>query len=163
MIKSKRNYSFNRAAKFVIKTVSETLNDMARFQNEQIQTGIDTSTDIKGRKFTPLSKKSTLPIRNRKGQGFTPLDRMKSARQKKLRNTRIIPASNTNLASRILMLTNYGVFHNEGFIATGFLKKPKQVPKREWFGITKEMQPGGKQYEKFVKFTLFKITRSAQR
>lgn len=82
MIKSKRNYSFDKAAKKIREIVSDTLNDMARYQNESIQRGIDTQTDIKGAKFAKLSTESTLPIRNRRGQGFTPLDRMKGVRQK---------------------------------------------------------------------------------
>ena len=39
----------------------------------------------------------------------------------------------------------------------------KKVPRREWFGITKEMQKGGSQYEKFVKMTLTKIVLSVNK
>lgn len=39
------------------------------------------------------------------------------------------------------MLTDYGVYHNEGFTtASNSMIPNKKVPKREWFGITKDMQ-----------------------
>ena len=164
MIKSKRNYSFDKAAKKFREIVSDTLSDMARYQNESIQRGIDTQTDIKGAKFAKLSTESTLPIRNRRGQGFTPLDRMKGVRQKKLRNTKIDFANPSSLISRVGMLTDYGVYHNEGFTtASNSMIPNKKVPKREWFGITKDMQKNGSQYKKFVEMTLFKLARSLQK
>ena len=162
MIKSRRNYSFSKAAEFLTGTIAETLTDMARYQNESIQRGISTQTDIKGAKFAKL-KPSTIEIRNRRGQGFTPLDRMKGERQKKLRNTKTIPAKPSNLTSQILMLTKYGVYHNEGVPESGGMIEGKKIPKREWFGITKEMQRGGSQYEKYVRMTLAKIVSSVNK
>ena len=160
MIKSRRNYSFKKAASLLTGIIAETLTDMARYQNESIQRGINTQTDINGAKFAKL-KPSTIEIRNKRGHGFTPLDRMKGERQKKLRNTKSVPAKSSDLKSQVLMLTSYGVYHNEGFKAKGIFKnKPKEVPKREWFGITKEMRRGGPQYEKYVKMTLTKIVKS---
>ena len=163
MIKSKRNYSFDKAAKKIREIVSDTLSDMARYQNESIQRGINTSTDVKGAKFAKLTD-FTLEIRKKRGHGTLPLDRGKGARQKKLRNTKIEFASPSKLVSRVVMLTKYGVYHNEGFIAKGWFKNnPKKVPKREWFGITKDMQKNGSQYKKFVEMTLFKLARSLQK
>lgn len=164
MIKSKRNYSYDKAAKRVTKIINDTLNDMARFQNESIQRGIDGQTDIRGAKFAKLSTESTLPIRNRRGQGFTPLDRMKGSRQKKLRNTKIDFANPSKMVSRVVMVTEYGVYHNEGFTtASNSMIPNKKVPKREWFGITKDMQKNGSQYKKFVEMTLFKLSRSLKK
>lgn len=164
MIKSKRNYSYDKAAKKIRLIIADTLNDMARYQNESIQRGIDTQTDIKGAKFAKLSTESTLPIRNRRGQGFTPLDRMKGAGQKKLRNTKIDRATVSKLVSRVVMMERHGIFHNEGFTTGSNSMIPnKKVPKREWFGITKEMQKNGSQYKKFVEMTVFKLSRSIQK
>jgi len=164
MIKSKRNYSYDKAAKKIRLIIADTLNDMARYQNESIQRGIDTQTDIKGAKFAKLSTESTLPIRNRRGQGFTPLDRMKGARQKKLRNTKIDRATVSKLVSRVVMMERHGIFHNEGFTTGSNSMIPnKKVPKREWFGITKEMQKNGSQYKKFIEMTVFKLSRSIQK
>ena len=164
MIKSRRNYSYNRAANKLMGIIAETLTDMARYQNESIQRGIDTQTDIKGAKYAKLSTESTLPIRNKRGQGFTPLDRMKGERQKKLRNTQMIPAKPSTMISKVLMLTEWGVYHNEGFTTASVSMIPgKKVPKREWFGITEEMKKGGKQYEKYVRMTLTKIVGSLKK
>tara|TARA_R100001594_G_scaffold74932_1_gene109687 strand:- start:350 stop:844 length:495 start_codon:yes stop_codon:yes gene_type:complete len=161
MIKSRRNYSFKKAGDIIRGAVAEMLTDMARYQTEAIQRGIADQVDIKGKKFAPLSNESTLPIRNKRGQGFLPLDRMKGARQKKLRNIKMIPAKPNNLVSQVQMLAEHGVYHNEGFTTSSNSMIPgKKVPKREWFGITKDMQKSGKQYKEFVRMTLFKLARS---
>ena len=89
---------------------------------------------------------------------------MKGNTQKKLRNTKIIFAKENNLISKILMLTKHGVYHNEGFVTDeNSMIKNKKVPKREWFGITKDMKTDGKQYKTFVKMTLFKIIQSLKK
>ena len=164
MIKSNRNYSFKKAGGQIEKTIAAMLTLMARYQNESIQRGIDTQTDIKGAKFAKLSTISTLPIRNRRGHGFTPLDTIKGARQKKLRNTKITPAKPGSLVSKVLMLTEHGVYHNEGFTtSSGSMIPGKKVPKREWFGIAKDMKKNGSQYKKFVEMALFKLARSLQK
>ena len=157
MLKSKRNYSFKKAGNKIQDVIAEMLTDMARYQNESIQRGIDTQTDINGKKYTKLSTISTLPIRNRRGHGFTPLDTMKGARQKKLRNTKVVRANRGSLVSQVLMLEKHGVYHNEGVPKSGGMIEDKEIPKREWFGITKEMKRGGSQYEKFLKMAFHKI------
>ena len=164
MIKTRRNYSYKKAGNKLMDIIAETLTDMARYQNESIQRGIDTQTDIKGAKFAKLSTESTLPIRNKRGQGFTPLDRMKGERQKKLRNTKMVPAKRSKLVSQVLMLTEYGVYHNEGFTTGGNSMIPgKKVPKREWFGVSKEMEPGGSQYDKYVEVAVFKLGQALKK
>ena len=163
MVKVKKKFSFKKAASLIQGNVADSLNLMAVYQNEAIQRGIATSTDIEGKPFKRLSTESTLPIRNKRGQGFTPLDRMKGERQKKLRNTKVIKATKAKLISKIQMLTSYGVYHNQkgGFkVQNNFMKKEKHVPQRNWFGISKEMRKGGKQYEKYARMTLFKIQKS---
>ena len=151
--------------------IAETLTDMARYQNESIQRGIDTQTDIKGTKYAKLSTASTLPIRSKRGHGFTPLSTMKMgsigvsgrdfSTSKYLRATKMVPAKQSDLASKVIMVNEHGIYHNEGFTTGGNSMIPgKKVPKRKWFGITKEMEKGGKLYEKFVRMTLTKITKS---
>ena len=166
MIKTSRNYSFKKAGDKLVGIIAETLTDMADYQNESIQRGIDTQTDIKGSKFAKLSEESTLPIRNKRRQGFTPLDRMKGARQKKLRNTKMVPAKRSTLVSQVLMLTKHGVYHNQvdGFITGKNSMIPgKKVPQREWFGVSKEMEPGGSQYKKYVEVAMFKLGRALKK
>ena len=57
MITTSRNYSFGKVANKLTSIIAETLTDMARYQNESIQRGIDTQTDIKGAKYAKLSNK----------------------------------------------------------------------------------------------------------
>ena len=47
-MKTKRNYSFKKAASAINGIIAETLTDMVRYQNEAIQAGIDNSRDIEG-------------------------------------------------------------------------------------------------------------------
>ena len=163
-MKTKRNYSFKKAASAINGIIAETLTDMVRYQNEAIQAGIDNSRDIEGNAFEKLSEKSTLPIRNRRKQGFTPLDTMKLGRRKKLRHLKVIPATETEFVAKIVMTAKYGVYHNEGFDAKGWFKNnPKKVPARNWFGVTKDMRAGGRRYENYVRMSLMKMAQSLRK
>ena len=161
-MKTRRNYSFKKAAGLISGIIATSLSDMAVYQNEAIQAGIRDKKDIDGKSFVKL-KESTLQIRNRRKQGFTPLDRMKGERQKKLRNTKVHKATKGKLVSKVEMLTSYGVFHNQegGFkVQNRFMKEEKQVPQRKWFGITKDMKRGGQKYETYIRRALYKINLS---
>jgi len=172
-IKASKNFSFSKSSEAIGTIVARTLNKMARHLNASIQKGIDTSTDIHGNKFTKLSKDSTLPIRNRRNHGFTPLDTAKvtkSGRQssRSLRATRITTAKPKDLfrgmTSKIKMVQDHGLFHNDGFTTGSKSMIPnKTVPKREWFGITKEMKPGGSAYENFVRLALRSMVKSLKK
>lgn len=160
-MRAKRNYSYAKGARLINGIIKDTLNQMANHVNESIQRGIDNKRDVNGKPFKPLSTESTLPIRNFRGQGFTPLDTMKSQRARKLRNTKIKRATLNKLASKIFMNTEYGVYHNEGFTTGSKSMIPnKKVPARNWFGIPKDMAAGGKSYENFIRLALFQIKRS---
>ena len=174
MITTSRNYSFGKAANKLMDIIAETLTDMARYQNESIQRGIDTQTDIKGTKYAKLSTASTLPIRSKRGHGFTLLSTMKMgsigasgrdfSTSKSLRATKMVPAKQSDLTSKVIMVNEHGIYHNEGFTTASDSMIPgKKVPQREWFGITEEMKKGGKQYEKFVRMTLTKIEKSLKK
>ena len=78
-MKSKRNYSFKKAKNLITGIIKVTLDDMARYQNESIQRGIDTQTDINGAKFAKL-KKSTLQIRNKSPLQFLRICQIKSVK-----------------------------------------------------------------------------------
>tara|TARA_R100000656_G_scaffold79181_1_gene58193 strand:- start:1060 stop:1557 length:498 start_codon:yes stop_codon:yes gene_type:complete len=160
--KAKRNYSFKKAVNLLGKIVANSLNTMAEYQNEAIQRGIDTATDINDKKFKRLSTDSTMPIRNRRKQGFTPLDTARATTVKSLRSTRLIKAKASKLVSKIRMINEHGVYHNEGFVTGSNSMIPgKRVDKREWFGITKDMRPSGAKYKNYVKMALREIARSA--
>ena len=170
-IKASKNFSFKKASGLLLGIVADTLNDMIKYQNSAIQDGIKTSTDINGDSFEKLSEDSTLPIRVKRGHGFTPLFTMKKGSfgaigadiqsGKSLRATKIIPANKKKLVSKLRMVNKHGIYHNQegGFQSRGMIKG-KTVPQREWFGISKEMKPGGNKYKAFMIITKDKLKRS---
>ena len=164
-MKSKRNFSFIKASALINGIIANSLTTMARYQNESIQRGIDTKTDIKGKPFERLSKDSTLPIRNQRGHGFTPLDTMQKTR-KSLRITKITTAKPTNLIAKINMVNKHGIYHNQkGGFTTGktSMIPGKDVPQRNWFGISKEMKPNGAKYKNYVRIALREVVRSLKK
>ena len=78
---TKRNFSFKKSAALINGIIANSLTTMARYQTEAIERGIDRKTDIIDKPFKRLRKDSTLPIRNRRGHGFTPLDTMQKTRK----------------------------------------------------------------------------------
>jgi len=162
-MKSKRNFSFKKSAALINGIIANSLTTMARYQNESIERGIDKKTDINGYPFEKLSKDSTLPIRNRRRHGFTPLDTMRKTRRS-LRATKMTPAKPANLVAKINMLNKHGVYHNEGFTTGATSMIPgKDVPQRNWFGISKEMKPGGAKYKNYVRIALREVVRSLKK
>ena len=162
-MKTKRNFSFKKSAALINGIIANSLTTMARYQNESIERGIDRKTDINDKPFERLSKDSTLPIRNQRGHGFTPLDTMRKTR-KSLRAIQMVPAKPSNLVSKIKMLNKHGVYHNEGFTTGAKSMIPgKDVPQRNWFGISKEMKPNGAKYKNYVRIALREVVRSLKK
>ena len=162
-MKTKRNFSFKKSAALINGIIANSLTTMARYQTEAIERGIDRKTDINDKPFEKLSTASTLPIRNQRGHGFTPLDTMRKTR-KSLRAIQMIPAKPSNLVSKIKMLNKHGVYHNEGFTTGAKSMIPgKDVPQRNWFGISKEMKPNGAKYKNYVKIALREVVRSLKK
>ena len=162
-MKTKRNFSFKKSAALINGIIANSLTTMARYQTEAIERGIDRKTDINDKPFEKLSTDSTLPIRNQRGHGFTPLDTMRKTR-KSLRAIQMIPAKPSNLVSKIKMLNKHGVYHNEGFTTGAKSMIPgKDVPQRNWFGISKEMKPNGAKYKNYVRLALREIVRSLKK
>ena len=62
--KAKRNYSFKKAVNLLGKIVANSLNTMAEYQNEAIQRGIDTATDINDKKFKRFNKNNRPQSKN---------------------------------------------------------------------------------------------------
>ena len=144
-MKSKRNFSFKKSAALINGIIANSLTTMARYQTEAIERGIDRKTDINDKPFEKLSTDSTLPIRNQRGHGFTPLDTMRKTR-KSLRATQMIPAKPANLVAKINMVNKHGIYHTQkGGFTTGktSMIPGKPVPQRNWFGISKEMKREG--------------------
>jgi len=154
-VKTKKNYSFGALQKKLSGIVITTLNSLANNLNADIQKGIETGRDINGKAFKSFED-STVKIRNMRGDGQIILFRRGSGKGK-LRKTRIIRPTSSKLSFEIQMRgfrgkTAYGALHNEGFkTASKSMIPNKQVPAREWFGITKDFQEKGKQYQNALK------------
>ena len=154
-VKTKKNYSFGALQNKLSGIVISTLNSLANNLNADIQKGIETGRDINGKAFKSF-KDSTVKIRNMRGDGQTILFR-EGAGKGKLKRTRIIRPTTSKLSFEIQMRgfrgkTAYGALHNEGFNTAAKSMIPnQQVPAREWFGITKDFQEKGKQYQNAMK------------
>ena len=128
-------FSLKKLAKNVDNIVVDGLNLQAKYLNDDIQNGIDLGEDIYGERFKPLSMMRSKQ-RRQKNLGIKPLDVTGN-----MRKTRIIKATASQPVVTIRMIgTNkkgevYGADHNTG---------KGNLPVRKWFGITKQMQPGGR-------------------
>jgi len=159
-VKTKKNYSFGALQKKLSGIVITTLNSLANNLNTDIQTGIDSGRDVNGKPFKALEQ-STVDIRLIRRDGLIPLFRKgkpyKGSGKGKLRKTKMTRPTSSKLSFEINMVGKnkgvaYGALHNEGFKTASTSMIPnKQVPAREWFGITKDFQKKGKQYQNAMK------------
>ena len=147
----KKSFSNRKLAGILDDMMAEQLNIMGKNINDAIQNGIDIGLDIDDNRIEPLAP-STLAKRQAKGQGTKPL-----AITGNMRKTKLTRASRNNQVYTIELIGKskrtgniYGAFHNEGYRngpSPSWFPGAK-VPKREWFGITKQMRPGGSDYKK---------------
>mgnify|MGYP003660216917 FL=1 len=140
-IKIKTTFNLKKLAINIDKIVADGLNMQAKYLNDSIQNGIDTGTDIYGDSFARLGG-MRIQSRRLKGQGSKILDATGNMRKTKLiRATGSNPVAGVKQNGRPNKQGNhYGAFHNKG----GINELGHNVPKRKWFGITKEMLPGGR-------------------
>lgn len=133
---------FNKALARKLNTIiADGLNMMAERLNKTIQEGIDKGVDIKGKAFKPLGPAVT----SVRGSGAKILDD-----EGRMRKTKIIKATPENTVARIRMAGRMskgkyvGAMHNKGYTVSAGRFKGSIVPKRNWFGMTDSMKPGGK-------------------
>ena len=110
---------------------------------KEIKKGLDTSTDIKGRKFKPLAA-STIKQKRKKGQPTKPLIATGMMR-------RLPPVKGKSGKSTVSVAnkrTDISQYHDQGGSTAG------QPPKREWFGLTKAAE---KKIDKMFKSKLVKL------
>ena len=129
-----------------LKTIfKDEINVLGSGINNAIQQGIDAGKDIEGSSFASL-KDSTIMT-----GGSKILERSGT-----MRSTQKFPAEENDLKVEIKMTGKstrtgkfYGAYHNTGYTnPPGSWYPGKEVPKREWFGISKEMRIGGSEFEK---------------
>ena len=146
----KKDFNLNRVANTLDDIFIDAINQLGNHLNVSIQNGLDESTDIHGKPFKKL-KKSTIKARENhpKRPENSPKPLLDKG-QKDPQATNALRSVNKKLAttaSKVFVLkakTPYGTLHNTGFVNP----KGAFVPKREWFGMTKDIKPGGDQYKR---------------
>ena len=124
------------------KLINDTIFLAAQIGVKEIKTGIDTSTDIKGRAFKPLAP-STIKQKRKKGQPTKPLiatgmmRRLPPVKGKKGKSTISVANQRTDISQ----------YHDQG-------GKAGRPPKREWFGLSKAAI---KKIDKMFKSKLVKL------
>ena len=142
----KKTFDFKKLKRKFPGILSDALNVIGNRLVKSMEDGIDRGEDIKGNSFEPL-KSTTMAT-----GGKRPLKR--SGKMKK--GLKKDPAKPSDLKFIIEMTEKskgevYGAYHNQGYTNSNKKKqwfKNAKIPKREWFGITKEMQPDGKEMKK---------------
>lgn len=148
--KIRSNFSFRNVGDALDDIFIDAVNQLGNHLNVSIQNGLDEGIDIHGKAFEPLKPHS---VELRGDSAPKPLLNrgLKNPSEKKaLRATGITKASTQNPMFRLEGRSEHGYWHNVGFKQTS----QKQwytgavVPKREWFGLTKDVKPGGDQYKR---------------
>jgi hypothetical protein len=149
--KLKTTFSFKKLSDKLDKIMIDDLNVLGNNINKAIQDGINNGKDVNGKNFAPL-RPSTIAFGGKK-----PLKRTGNMRKtKKTPATRQKPSFTIEMVGQNKKGVKYGAYHNTGYnivenkFTSRFMPSAigSKVPKREWFGIPKTMQPGGNQYNK---------------
>ena len=136
------NNAINLARKLDKLIVDHYLNPLGSRITKEIVGGLKKGKDIDGNNFKPLSDFTI------KSKGH---DRILDDSGSLKNSVRKIPATESNPQFEIKVTgkaAQYGGKHNkEG----GFKSESgHQVPQRKWFGISKDLQSGGKEHKKFA-------------
>ena len=149
MAKVISTFDLGKLSRKLSELVDDGLDSMATRVNHSIQKGIDTGVDIENKPFEPLG-----PARSSvRGPGAKILDD-----EGRMRKTTLIKASASGgkhtaiirMSGRRAKGKYVGTLHNEGYTVTAGRFKGSTVPKRNWFGIPKDMRAGGKEYKKAI-------------
>ena len=149
-VKISKNFSLKQLQRQMNQIMVDGLNVMGRNINLEIQKNTAAGRDINGDKFQKLSD-STKEERALLGFSGPPLNRTGT-----MKETSFTRATTANPVFTIEMTGAserngeiYGAYHNQGFVNSAKSRFPgTKVPKREWFGIPKNMQPGKPGYQR---------------
>ena len=147
--KIKKTFSFKKLESLMPGIIAQTINTIGNRLVKSIKDNLESGRDINGNSFEGLSA-NTLKL-----GGNKPL--VRSGKMKK--GIKKTPATETSPKFVLEMTAKsrgevYGAFHNQGY-TNSFKKKQwfkgATIPRREWWGMTKEMQPEGKEFKKAMK------------
>lgn len=148
--KIKSNFSFRNVGDALDDIFIDAVNQLGNHLNVSIQNGLDEGIDIHGKSFEKLKPHS---IKLRGDSAPKPLlnrGLKNPSDPKALRAVSKKIATSQKPMFKLEGKNTHGYWHNIGFVQTS----PKQwytgaaVPKREWFGLTKDVKPGGDQYKR---------------
>ena len=150
-------FNFKKLAKKIDKRVAMGLTMLAKDLNKDIQENLDKGLDVKNKPFDPLAE-STGNKRmfkqgyyKRKGGGSI-LNYTGNMRKTKVTPAKPgpVPIATVEMTGKNKKGQHYGAFHNKG---------GKNLPKRKWFGMTKNMQPGDAKHTVVMQKILTMIRR----
>ena len=148
MAKVKATFNLGKLSRKLEKTVVTGLNTMMNHLNKEIQQKLESGVDINDSTYEKLAPSTVRQRENKtgyygrvakKGSGGT-LDWSGTMRKTKKTPAKPGPAP----VAKLEMVgkrkgEHYGAYHNKG---------GGNLPKREWFGMTKSMKPGGSELDK---------------
>ena len=162
-VKMKTTFDLNKLARNTDKFVVMGINKLMTMANISIEEHLTKQKDIHGKGYTPLSP-TTGEMRiakaghYKKGGGGGILNYTGNMKKRKLikaqpgaNRVAKIEVTGKNKIGKI-----YGALHNSG----GINEQGREVPQREWFGLTKDMQPGGKKHKQVMGLMMLAIRRS---
>ena len=144
MAKVTKTFSLGKLAKKLDTTIVDGLNQLIVRLNKSIQQNLESGKDINNTTYKSLSP-VTQDMRDNKKGYYGKEDKKDggilnwSGNMKGTTGTKAKPGPEA--VAKIEMTgkrkgVHYGAFHNQG---------GGKLPKREWFGMTKDMKPGGKE------------------
>ena len=154
--KVKMNFSYDKLSRKLAQNITTGINQLGKRINIKIGENLKNGVDLSGTKsHKPLSPDSTIPIRNRRGQGNKPLVISGKLEERKIKQATISnPVFEIEMTGKGRKGFIYGSLHQKGYTTAATSAIPnKKVPARKWFGIPKSCKPGGKDWKKSVATT----------
>ena len=148
MPRRNKNFDLSKLATALEPLIIRSINTHMSHLNNSIQDNLDLGEDIKNQPFTELSD-TTIVNRLMKGQGTKPLVITGNMRKTKVTNAKFgDPVASIDVVgkSKGKKKIIYGAAHNKGYTNS----RGVTVPKREWFGFTKDFKPGGRAYKAMI-------------
>ena len=149
----KMNFSFNKLSRKLAKSVVSGINELGKQVNINIGKNLSQGKDLTGKKSHKLlSPDSTIPIRQRRGQGSKPLVISGKMEQRKIKQaTPAKPVFEIEMTGKGRKGYIYGALHQKGYTTAEKSAIPgKKVPARKWFGVPSSCRPGGTEWKKMV-------------
>ena len=152
--KVKATFSYKKLSAKVATIIVSGVNQLGLQVNKSIGENLASGKDINNKAFDSLSTDSTIPIRERRGQGSKPLVISGKLEQIKIKKaTTSKPVFEIELTGKGRKGYIYGALHNQkgGYKTADDSAIPgKKVPQRNWFGVPKSCKPGGTEWKKMV-------------